>query len=238
MELNVITMPAWPQLAWLAECRASSDVISVLAGDHVERADDFLCEGVWAGPYADRDIDATDLIFGSGARVRGDEVVFVSAGCTLDRLHALRRGEYMYVSNSLPCLLAVTGGSLDLGHTSYGVAFNSIRRGLRGYKRQLPTSVGPVEMIYFENVVWDGVELHRIDKPNAERDFSSYAKYRMFLDTSMDMLAKNARAVERRYPFELITTLSSGYDSATCAVLARQVGCTEAFGFDRSRHHW
>ncbi len=44
-----------------------------------------------------------------------------------------------------------------------------------------------------------------------------------------------ATSVEREYPYRLLSTLSSGYDSTTVAVLARRAGCREVVGFDGVR---
>jgi hypothetical protein len=207
----------------------------VYVGAGVEVADDWLCEGIWDGPFAEGDLDRTDLVFGSGVRLRGDEVVFVSSGTTVDRLHAWEGDAEHYVSNSLPAVLAFAGGSLDLFFDQYGRVARSIVKGLDAYTRDLPTTAGPVRLTYFHNLSWDGHRVSDTAKPAVERDFSSYEAYRRFLDEAVERLAKNAQAPERRNPFQLTTTLSSGYDSATSTVLATQVGCQQAFGFDRAR---
>ena len=139
------------------------------------------------------------------------------------------------MSNSLPCLLAFAHGSLDLSVEHYGAVAGSIAKGLEAYTRNLPTTVGPVRLTYFHNLAWDGDNLSDVPKVCVDRDLSSYDAYRRFLDETMERLASNARAPDRREPFQLIATLSSGYDSPTATVLATQVGCREAFGFDRAR---
>jgi hypothetical protein len=72
-------------------------------------------------------------------------------------------------------------------------------------------------------------------KPEVRRDFGTYHAYRTFLDEAMQRLSDNATATERTTPLQLISTISSGYDSPTVTVLARGVGCEEVFGFDRAR---
>ena len=235
MHLRTTPVPGWPPLAWIACVARGDDEIAIYAGDSVEVGDRWACEGIWDGRFPDGDVDKTDLVFGSGVRVRDDRVVFVSSGTTVDRLHTWHGDGLHYVSNSLPCLLSFAGGALDLFFEDYGRVSRSITQGLEAYERDLPTTVGPVRLTYFHNLSWDGDSMTDVEKPMPDRDFGSYDAYRRFLDDSMERLADNARASERRRPFDLITTLSSGYDSPTCSVLARQVGCREAFGFDRSR---
>lgn len=209
--------------------------MTVFVGPGVEVNDDWLCEGIWDAPFAEGDFDRTDLVFGSGVRVRGDSVVFVSAGTTVDRLHAWEHGGEYHVSNSLPCLLSLAGGSLDLSCVRYGPLGRSIIRGLDEYTRDMPTTVGPIRLTYFDNLTWAGQTLCDAPKPDVQRDFSAFEAYRAFLDESMERLSMNAAAQERARPFELLATLSSGYDSPTGAILARRVGCRQAFGFDRAR---
>jgi hypothetical protein len=249
LELEIVTMPTWPPLAWLAECRPGGgpQVVRCLVGEGVETGADRFCEAVWAGPYADGDFDRTDLVFGSGARVRDGIITFVSSGSTVDRLHSLRQPQQgqgqpapaparTLVSNSLACLLAAAGGSLDVAREDYSRIFNSIRDGIRRYERHLPTSAGPVELTYFDNLRWDGNHLATTGKPDERRDFGSYERYRAFMSETMAAIVANATdPSRRRHRFTPISTLSAGYDSPATTVLAREAGCCEAFGFDRAR---
>jgi hypothetical protein len=150
-------------------------------------------------------------------------------------LHAWEGEDQRYVSNSLPCLLSRATGSLDPACVQYRKLGRSIMLGLGEYTRELPTTVGTVRLTYFDNLVWNGRTLCDVPKPQVSRDFSSFESYRSFLDQSMHRLSVNALAEERARPFELIATLSSGYDSPTVTVLARHVGCQQVFGFDRAR---
>lgn len=235
MNLETTTVSGWPPLAWLARCERPGRLIHCFTGPGVETAEEWLCEGVWAGPYDSGGLDRTDLVFGSGLRIRGDAAAFVSTGSTLDRLHSFVSPDAILVSNSLPCLLAFTGDSLDPGFDEYAALLSSIRGGLAGYAAELPTMVGVVGLTYFDNLVWDGRELRSTTKPTPSRDFSSYSAYRRFLDESMASIVSNAAAPQRKHPYGLMSTLSSGYDSAAVTALAQQSGCGEAFGFDVAR---
>ncbi|MCI0546192.1 MAG: hypothetical protein L0027_02795 [Candidatus Rokubacteria bacterium] len=226
--------PAWPPLAWLAVCRAGEDRVGVRHGRQVETTDEWFAEAAWAGDYEAGDLDRTDLVAGSGGRLRGREIVFVSSGSTVDRLQSLVRGEDIAVSNSLPCLLAAAGATLDPSYPHYYGVLSSVVHGLRRLTRSLPTSAGPLELIYFENLAWDGRALTRRAKPGGPRDFSIFARYREFLESSLGRLAENLGAKARLYPYRMLGTLSSGYDSSTVAALARQAGCEEVLCFDRA----
>lgn len=74
----------WPPLAWVAQC---FDTEVVLAhGSRVEIAQDWFAEAVWPGAFEEGRFDQTDLVFGSGGRLSGGTVTFVSSGSTVDRL--------------------------------------------------------------------------------------------------------------------------------------------------------
>jgi hypothetical protein len=232
--------PDWPVLAWLAECHA--DFVLVRHGRNVESRPQWFCEAVWDGPFDDGGFDATDIVAGSGGRLRGDSTTFVPAGSTLDRLHSISipagsqdGAARVLVSNSLPCLFAVSGATLDPYYRHYRRDVWTIVRGLKKYKRTLETSLGPCRLWYFHNVRWDGRELAEVEKPSPQRDFSSFEPYHAFLTETLAAVARNADDPHRRHRYGLIGTMSSGYDSTTVSALARDVGLKQIITFDVSR---
>jgi hypothetical protein len=235
MHLVYTPIPEWPPLAWLACCRAGDPMVPVRHGPRVEVNADWFAEAVWADRYRDAAFDRTDLVFGSGGRLRDGTLTFVSAGTTVDRLHLLQRGAETWVSNSLPCLLAAVEGVPDPTYPAYFDIFKSIVGGIRRYQREIPTSAGPARLVYFDNLLWDGQTIQEVEKPDPRRDFSSFEKYRDFLQSTLQLLTENLSAAERRFPFRWLGTISSGYDSLTTAVLARPLGLDEAINFTEAR---
>ena len=235
MRIEYTLIPEWPPLAWLAHCRSGDPSIVVLHGPRVEVYPDWFAEAVWADGYAAAAFDRTDLIFGSGGRVRDGTLTFVSSGTTVDRLHVLTRGADTSVSNSLPCLLAAVAGVPDPTFPGYYAFFKSIIRGLTKHQREVSTSAGPVRLVYFANLEWDGAVLREVQKPVPARDFSSFAKYRHFLQSTLRQLHENLSAPERRFSYRWLATVSSGYDSLATAVLAKSVGLVDAVTFSEAR---
>lgn len=233
--ITYTAIPGWPPLAWLARCRPEQPTVTVFHGPRVEVTAEWFVEAVWAGPYADAGFDRTDLVFGSGGRLRDGTLTFVSPGTTVDRLQYLRDTEGAWVSNSLPCLLAAANGVPDPTYGRYFPLFESIIRGIRNYERDLPTSAGAARLVYFDNLIWDGSELRESEKPFPRRDFGTFEKYRAFLDSSLVLLSKNMSAPQRRFPYRWLGTMSSGYDSLTTAVLAKPMGLDEAVSFTEAR---
>ena len=232
IRFRYVPVGTWPPLAWLAHCVTGREDVDVFHGPRVETTGEWFGEVVWDGDYAAGGFDQTDVVFGSGGRVRERRVALVSGAATVDRLQCLLTPDAAWVSNSLPCLLAATGATLDPTYPRYFDDFESITSGLVRHCRSLRTSRGPVGLVYYHNLTWTGHELLRQPKPVVPRDFTTFERYRAFLDRSLERLSTNGGTSDRRYPYRLLGTLSSGYDSPTVTVLARPHGLTQALSFD------
>lgn len=235
MRFQFELVPEWPPLAWLAICKKLNAVIIVLHGGRVETNGNWFCEAVWAGDYVSGDFDLTDIVAGSGGRIRNDEAIFVSSGSTVDRLVSSQVTDSFFVSNSLPCLLSAIEGDVDPSYPNYYQDFLTIIQGIKNYHPFLSTSVGLVRLTYFDNLAWNAGTLEIRPKPIEHRDFSSFERYRHFLAASLAALNKNLTATPRVYPYRMLGTLSSGYDSCTVTALAREAGCSEALCINKAR---
>lgn len=231
MRLTYTRMADWPRLAWLASCTPTSETIQVYHGGGLEVFPDWFCEAVWAGDFESGAFDETDVVFGSGARLRDGSVSFVSSGSPLDRLHSIQVGGAAWVSNSLPCLLAALDAAVDPAYPDWVYDFRSITRGLGRYRQEIETTVGRVRLTYYDNLRWDGRQLTETPKPCPTRDFSSYERYRGFLDSMIELMAMNLASGGRHRPYRMIAAMSSGYNSPAVAVLARPFGLRETFAF-------
>jgi len=228
-------METWPPLAWLAVCEPSRSEILVLHGSRVETRDEWFCEAVWDGAFERGDFDANDRVYGSGARARDGVVRFVSCGTTLDRLHHVQRGSRSFVSNSLAALVAGAGLDLDPTCPHYVKDFLSIKRGYRDHVRQLRTTAEPIELVYYDDLVWSDGVLSRAPKHHRKADLGSFAAYRRFMDDTLARLFANARSEARAHRYEPVAALSSGLDSGASAALAAPHGLREAFTFRHGR---
>lgn len=234
MNFQYICIEEWPPLAWLAKCSVSNAQVALYHGKRVEIQNDWFCEAVWAGNFESGDFDQTDLVFGSGGRIRNTEVIFVSSGTTFDRLHSLQTKDCLFISNSLVCLLSATNAEVDPTYRNYSDDFWSIVRGINNYKRFISTSIGEVQLTYFHNLKWDGSQLVQISKPYPKRDFGSFTKYREFLELSLQQIVENMSSISRKYPYKMLGTTSSGYDSPTVTALARKCGLEQVISFNET----
>jgi hypothetical protein len=233
--LDYKVMRQWPVLSWLALCESGSDRIVVLHGQDVQTRPDWFCEAIWDGAYSEGNLDRTDLIYGSGARCRGGHITFVSSGATIDRLQHLERHGLVLVSNSLACLLSVPGMDPDPQFRGYIDLFSSIGRGYKRCDRFLPLRGGVAQLVYFQNLEWDGQTLREIAKVVPRRDFSSYEQYVVFLSSSLRRLAANLCSPDRTFVYGWQGSLSRGYDSPTSVALTKEAGLRTVLSFHESR---
>ena len=217
-------VPGWPKLAWAAVTELGSDTVSVLHGPRVETNPDWCVEAVWAGDYAEGSFDFSDVVVGTGVRVRGNKIVFVSSGDTLNCLHHFQENEMIYVSNSLPALMAIA--RLELIDHDYAPAMQSINNELVSYVRSIPSTRGPVHLTYFNNLVVSDSKIVECAKPPSAPDFKDFATYRDYLTASAQRVGENARASDRRHAIRLLATVSSGYNSDRNGSLGSRGGGT------------
>lgn len=224
----------WPRLSWVALLQCGRAPIHVFHGSGVEANPAWCVEAVWAGEYTDGDFDKADLVFGTGVRVRDDEVVFVSSGDTLNRLHYYKERDFIYVSNSFTAIIAVA--DLDLVNDfDYADALASIMRGLSSHEKVVPSTRGSVHLIYYRNFKVKDHEITITDKASTAPDFPTFSRYRDYILDSADGLRRNAAAIRRRHTITPLATISSGYDSAAAALPARAAGATEAVTIEQGR---
>lgn len=226
-----------PPLAWMASTRAGEDTVAVRRGSLMEVGDGWVCEAAWPGPYEAGGFDRTPLVFGTGVRAREDGICFVSAGTTVDRLWIWRddADDVRHVSNSLVQLLAHVGTRPLRSYERYEQDLETIVDGLAEYRRTIPVEHGHVEVVYFDNLFWDGNRLSRVAKPQLQRGFSSFGEYRSFLADTAHALLGNVSSSDRDHSVELLTTVSAGYDSPAVSVVAREIGCSRAVTIHQAR---
>jgi hypothetical protein len=209
--------------------------ITVWHGSQVETRPDWFCEAVWPGSFDAGDFDRTDLVAGTGGRCRDNIVTFVAPGNTVDRILSLQTANGLLVSNSLPCLLAISGATIDPTYPRYYEDFTSIIHGLSAYQRTLATSLGDIYITMFGFVTWDGREAAYASRDVIWRDFSSFARYQQFIEENLMAMSGNITDRTRKRSYRFLATASSGYDSPAIAALARAAGCEEALCIDKDR---
>lgn len=217
-----------PSLAWCLEATSGARQVTVWHGPRVETSTDAFVEGAWDGAYDDMAMDQ-GVCMGSGGRIRDGELVLTAPSHTLEALYSIRVHDRLVVSNSLPFALVRAGLDLDPAYRRYLIDMRSIMRGLQRHVSIIPTLQGvPVQRHFFCNlVIGRDLQVRRERKAPAPR-FAAFADYREYLKSRLERITLNANDGSRSFRYRLMATVSRGYDSPACAVLAKACGCERA----------
>jgi hypothetical protein len=236
VRFEFLAVPALPRLAWGACIRAGDPVVRVLHGPWVETHGDAFVEGAWDAPFSGWDFDRSADLAGSGGKVTPHGVRFATPANMYDRLHSVRAGAALFVSNSLAFTLALSGDRLDPAHRHYYLdLLDFYRCGIRVKTKRLRLagnrSLALHDCCNLEVTPDGGVT--RVEKP-WEPPPASYTDYVALLTDTLGRMIANAGDGGRRWRYRPLAMISQGYDSTAVAALARSVGCREAVTFLRS----
>ena len=236
MRLNATVSAALPPLAWLLEIEGVPEQHRLICGSGVCRSDHAFFEGAWPGSFAAMDFAEKADVFGSGGALTGDGWTLVTPSHTLESLFTWREGAKLFVSNSLPFLLAHRGDALDPGFLDYHRVFFDILGGIDHSPIRFPSlRAKEIRGYYFENLaIGRDLEIIVRRKPEAPR-FNTFADYRAYLAAVVEATLDNARDPLRPHPYRPLATISPGYDSPAAAALAREAGCREAVTHGHAR---
>lgn len=225
-----------PRMAWCARMRQGLPDTRVLHGPWVEAKADFFCEGAWDGDFERGELETAVSLLGSGARLRGEEVLFATPSHILERLYSVRLREELLISNSLAFLLAQAGDDVDPAYKHYQHDLRSVMRGIGRGRAWIPTrGRRRVRLYEYANlVVGRDLALRALPK-RRPAPYTSYDEYVARTKAMCASLHANATAASRAVQFTPLTTISSGYDSPACAVFAQHIGCTTAVTLTQAR---
>ena len=235
MDLQVTELPDLPRLAWLARIDRARPVVHVVCGPSVEYGDTYAVEGCWSDRFDPTRLVTSQIVTGTGLVLGEGTVRFVTPSDTTQAIYEFRSQQVAVYSNSLALLLESAGLDLHAEYPYYDTDLISIFLGLRRYRRQIPTVPGPVHVHYHCQIeTSQDLNARVVPRPHPPRfpDFSAYAAY---LSEQSHGLAINALDQRRKTRYRPLATVSSGYDSPCCAVLARQSGCGDAITFSTAR---
>ena len=221
-----------PLLSWLLDWNHGAGLL--MYGSGVEIRPDGWFEGVWGGDFDQWAFDQSSDVFGSGGKCSGDQVLLVTPSHPLESLFVMKRGNSVLASNSLAFLLTYSSSSLKNDCFDYAELFLSVLNGIEHLKFEIKTDNGPVTVCsYFNIMIANNGNLSFLPKPQppSPNDFNEYVDH---LRGVVKAALTNAQSTRRKSRFDPLTTLSTGYDSPACAVLARDAGCTEGITFQTS----
>jgi len=201
----------------------------------VEIGEDHFVEGAWSGAFHDHSFAQATTFCGTGGLFDRQGLLLSSSTNTLQPIYVIRMAEELIASNSLALTLQLANSELKRQYRYHDVDLMSIMLGLHRYRRRLLTESGVRVALYYHcNVrVLPDLGVQQLAKARLDKPLT-YAQYVGMLFHQTAAVVANASDVERRTRFRPMTTISSGYDSPACAVLARAAGCSEAMTFARA----
>ena len=225
-----------PKFAWVASLDLKTFTeVSVFHGSSVECRDMWMVEGVWDDDFLSGNFHTAENVFGSGIRIDGERVYFVSSCALVDHLFYCIHREKVLVSNSLIVLLGFTGATLNDIHDYYNEGV-SILKGIKEYKKEFAVIHPEIEQFYqvfYENIVAtkDGISF---ELKNGLHEITSFEQYYALLWNILSDIKDNYRDPERTIPLSAFSTISSGYDSTAVTCLAKQLGVDTCFTLKKS----
>ncbi|UCG50855.1 MAG: hypothetical protein JSW58_11710 [Candidatus Latescibacterota bacterium] len=218
------------RLGWLAQVEKDNRVVKVVCGPWVETHEEFFVEGAWCGEFSKGRFDKSIGAYGSGGLLTPSSVIFASPTHTRERIYSVKHKSRVYVSNSVVFLLHRSGEELDEKYNYYKEDLETVELGIKDYERRIPLKSGNDLHLYCHcNMEIDAkLGITETQKAAVEDEFVDYSSYKRFLEDSITSIFANANDPKRKIKYEPVTTLSSGYDSACCSVLAKRCGCNEA----------
>lgn len=223
-------IPTLPNLAWCIEVSREHAFVTVKHGAGVDRHSDFFYEGCWNGNLSATGLSDAYICAASGAVLKDDALLIVAPSNTMARLYAIRLVHKIWISNSMAFAVAASGQVIEPHYPFYQEDISSIIEGLDKAVKSIPLKDGAQIDLYCHcNILLtDEFKLIATGKKPCPV-FSSFDEYRNFLSDSLKSVLANASSAKRSLQFKPLVSISKGYDSVTCASLAREAGCQDAF---------
>lgn len=229
-----------PPLAWIAIIRG--DIAEITHGEKLETNETFFIEGAWSGDFLNPNFDTSDWLCGTGAILKDGMVVFAAPTSMHAPLYFSKRRDGTHVvSNSLPFIMANEGLCFDPKYPNYETDFHhNILKGIHEYNPDIHAvkkdgsslAAGSLKMIFFRNItIRDDGSVQISLKPKT-KGFDDFEEYYSRMRATMCALAENARHLSRRFKYGVTSLISSGYDAATCASIAKEAGAKTALTFE------
>ena len=221
-----------PKLAWVAFIDTEKQSIKAIHGKNVEYRQNWMVEGVWDDEFIKGCFHETEIFFGSGMRIIGNKVHFVSSTSLADRILFCRDNKKIIVSNSLLLLLGYTDARLDEKHDYKEEADSIKEKGIKTYNRKfkiIHPTINHFNQVFSENIIIENDQIKfEFKKPKNVR-IQTYEDYYHLMLKTLKSLRSNYQSRYRKFKIRSYSTISSGYDSTAVSVLAKKIGVNECF---------
>lgn len=236
-EFKYIEHKALPKLGWCMKVKKGVREVPVYVGEYVEGYQDWFVSGVWDGPFLKADFENADFLCATAVKRNADGLTVYSPTHERQRFCYIRYEEELLFSNSIPLLLAVSGEKFDVDYDQYEKILCSILDGTKDYGREIPLADGQVMyQIFCADITVDEALQMTYTRKAKHRDFVDFDDYYNTLVAMCARVRDNGLDENRKQKYSLTTTASAGYDSSTCAAIAKKVGCDTLLTFKGGKY--
>ncbi len=233
--INVVVNKKIPKLAWL--CEITKDQYTFFIGHMVEHSNNYIFEGAWNGSFKQADFDRTEFVFGSGARLRKNKIIFVPPKHGLESIFVLydKKLDKYYVSNTICFVLAQSALTINdkfykkTAKVLYETGRVATEIGVDRYNRILveDKNYKLLRMTYYNFSVGKSGNI-KLYNTAIGKHFESYAEYKKLLLSTAKKVMQNATDKTRKTKYTAISSISKGYDSVAVTSLVTSLGLKSA----------
>ena len=226
-----------PKGSWCATLTKGNEECKIEAGEGIEFNNDFFVYGVWDDDFSLGNFNKTNFSCCTGGSVKNCKwggVEFSTPSHMLESLYGIKKDNTFFISNSIPMILKRSGLSLDPNYMNYQ---RDLCSSMFGMKNQITSS--PLKNGYFINYFRNcnieiDINLNFVKRNHIlQFEFNNYEDYLQCLKKTLSKIQKNATDDKRKIKFNMITTISKGYDAAASSALAREIDCKRTLSFNQ-----
>lgn len=225
------------KLGWCMVIDKQSEEVVVHCGEYVETAEDWFVSGVWDGEFEKADFENAEFLSATAVKKIGEKLVVYSPTHERQRFCYIEYDSRILFSNSIPLLLAVSGESFDIDCDQYEKILCAILAGTKDYEKSIPLANGKVMyQVFCADMSVDSDLNLTYTRKAKHRDFTDFDDYYSSLINVCERIRDNGCDKNRKHKYSLATTASSGYDSSTCAAVAKEIGCQTLLTFKGGKY--
>lgn len=220
-----------PKLSWCLQI--DTNCVKAIAGSGVEFGKDYLMEGVHDGGEKPKDVVNSIFCLASGCMLDAEkqELLIFTQSHTLDRVYVIKKDVEIFVSNSLPLLLAKSNYKLDDTYLHY---LSDFRNSIPPF-RKCPLESGEFYICYNTNIIINTSMEFKFQKKKEFDKFKDYQDYISKIYSSLDRIKKYNNDNSRLKSYRPLATISTGYDSPAASVFAKYMGATVGLTLTKAR---
>lgn len=223
-----------PKLAWISVIKKGNHNVDIYHGNAVETKKSWFSAGVWDGSFTEGDFINCQFACNSAGTIDDNMIKFCTPSHLLESLNVMCVEECLFVSNSLPLLLAFTDSELDVNYPTYEEKLCSSLYGLNHRVEEIPLANNRKLIQYRYSIL--SVNIDTLGIVDAKRiqtiDFETFDDYKNSVTAILRKIIINAQDKNRKTPYGMISRISKGYDAVGVSALVRDLGCEEVMTFN------